>query len=80
MSHHLTDDQEVIKRELGRLREENRQLREENKRLEEFVNECGSLTPESYDSDEAQEQCVLRFLRDMDAMAGTIARLTSAYR
>ena len=65
---------------IAELEQENRQLREEAKQHEEFVNECGSLVPESYDSAEAQEQCVLRVLRDMDVLAGTIARLTSAYR
>ena len=47
---------------------------------EEFVNECCSLIPESYDGDEAPEAIVLRFLKDMSDLGGILARLTSSYR
>lgn len=55
-------------------------LREEAKFHEEFVNECTGLIPEGYDGDEAPEAIILRYLKDMDALGGILARLTSSYR
>jgi hypothetical protein len=56
------------------------QLREEAKLHEDFIEACTELIPEGYDSDESPESIILHFLRDMDKLAGIIARLTSAYR
>jgi hypothetical protein len=69
--------------ELQALRQANetiRQLQREAKDHDEFVVACTELIPEGYDGDEAAEAIILRYLKDMDSLAGTIARLTSAYR
>lgn len=47
---------------------------------EALINEYTSLIPEGYDGDEAPEAIILRYLKDMDALGGILARLTSAYR
>lgn len=47
---------------------------------EDLINEYTGLIPEGYDGDEAPEAIILRYLKDMDALGGIIARLTSAYR
>jgi hypothetical protein len=57
-----------------------RQLQDEANQNENFVVACTELIPEGYDSDEAAESIILRYLKDMDTFAGIIARLTSAYR
>jgi hypothetical protein len=56
------------------------ELRDEVKYHDDFVVACTELVPEGYDSDESAESIILRYLKDMDTMAGIIARLTSAYR
>jgi hypothetical protein len=50
------------------------------KEQQEFIEECSKYIPESYDDDAAVESIVIRFLKDMEHMAGIIARLTSSYR
>jgi len=47
---------------------------------DEFVSSCLDIIPSGYDSDEAGEAIVLRFLRDMSELAELLARLTSDYR
>jgi hypothetical protein len=65
---------------IAALSREIRQLKEEAKLHEEFVVKCTELIPEGYDGDEAAEAIVLRYLKDIETLAGIIARVTSAYR
>lgn len=55
-------------------------LKEDLEEHDKFVVECSELVPEGYDGDESAESIVLKYLREMDALGGIIARLTSAYR
>jgi len=68
---------ELMEEEIAQLREA---LKEARKEHEEFIEECSSLIPESYDGDEAVEAIITRYLRDVNTFAGLIARLTASYR
>jgi hypothetical protein len=57
-----------------------RQLKEEAEFYAKFVVECTELIPEGYDGDDSAESIILQYLKDMDKLAGIVARLTSAYR
>lgn len=52
----------------------------EAEEYESLINEYTALIPEGYDGDEAPEAIITKYLKDMDALGGIIARLTSAYR
>lgn len=66
--------------EWQKLMDEVRVLREDKLFHDQLMVQCSELIPEGYDGDEAIESILLHYLRDMDKLAGIIARLTSAYR
>lgn len=64
----------------GRLKRQIESLKEEAKLYDEFIVKCTEVIPEGFDDDVAAEAVVLNYLNEMNSFAGTIARLTSAYR
>jgi len=66
--------------EWTKLKDEVRVLREEKLFHDDFMVKVGELIPEGYDGDESIEAILMRYLKDMEQLAGIIARLTSAFR
>lgn len=71
---------QALRDENDSLRQECQELRAEKKEHEDFINEVGSLLPPSYDSDEAIEAIIIRYLGDVNSLGAVIARLTADYR
>ncbi|HWI69416.1 MAG TPA: hypothetical protein VNS88_13765 [Nitrospiraceae bacterium] len=71
---------EALRDENDSLRQECQELRAEKKEHEDFINEIGALLPPSYDSDDAMEAIVIRYLGDINSLGAIIARLTADYR
>ncbi len=79
--HHSSDTEvKALRSENNALRKECQELRSEKKEHEDFINEVGALLPPSYDSDEAMEAIIVRYLGDINSLGAIIARLTADYR
>ncbi len=62
------------------LRQECQELRAENKQLKDSIDEITGMLPPSYDADSSPEEIIRTFIKDMNDLGHTIAKLTADYR